>query len=323
MSNILNLPDGKVVLVLSKEEAEVLGTFRYKYVAGKFRPLYDALRGLPNRSGEFVIEKDHFNPDRQLFTDFIPGHPGVPTTGPIRKPSMMEVFAMMSQIASLEPAVTGRINLDDQPAPQNLPSTKWMIECNAGCEDDWVPSSRFTGLRFDSKDAAEAAIRSHKDFNFRKDTGRYRAVPATAPEPPKQEGWIVQWFNGDHNTWHSLAVTEPGRTGYGGAGRGVYASRNEAYRQMRKRSALCGIPLGRYRVVSAGTPDGAEKDRGHYIVQYWSEHYADWRDTLNGPCYSNNSAGGKYRDAMSAKADIVECGFKGETYRVKWYPSAS
>lgn len=207
-----------------------------------------------------------------------------------------------------------------------------MIECNAGCEDDWVPSSRFTGLRFDSKDAAEAAIRSHKAFNFRKDTGRYRAVPATEPEPPKrwplaepskQEGWIVQWFNGDHNTWHSLAITVPGRTGYGDIGRRVYASRNEAYRQMRKRSATYGIALERYRVVSAGTSDGPEKDRGHYIVQYWSEHYDDWRDTLNGPGYGNNSAGGKYRDALSAKADIVEYGFKGETYRVKWYPSAS
>lgn len=83
MSNILNLPDGKVVLVLSKEEAELLGTFRFKYVAWKFRPLYDALRGLSNRIGEFVIEKDAFDPDRPLFTDFIPMLPGVPTTGPI------------------------------------------------------------------------------------------------------------------------------------------------------------------------------------------------------------------------------------------------
>lgn len=303
MSNILNLPDGKVVLVLSKEEAEVLGTFRRKYVAGKFRPLYDALRGLPHRSGEFVIEKNVFDPDRPVFSDFIPQQDDVPETGLISRPSMMDVFA---QIASPELLTA-------------LPRTKWMIECNFGDADDWVPSKRFSGLCFDSKANAEFAIRSHKDFNFRMDTGRYRAVPAAVLKP---EGWIVQYDSEtcyNHGPgWVRLNTTcmPPGQEF---PGERVYSSRNEAYRQLRLRADQMGKPESRYRVVPNGTPDGPEKDRGYYTVQFYFGE-GRWGETVNGPGMCGLTQFVSAEDALDA---IRRYGTRRDTYRVKWHPSAS
>lgn len=127
----------------------------------------------------------------------------------------------------------------------------------------------------------------------------------------RKGGWIVQ-YHLQHRGWTSLV-------GNGDEASRVYYSRNEAYRQMRKRATKTGSRLDRYRVVPNGTKDGPERDRGYYVVEYfrklsrprgWGRSSVHWlMDTFP-------TAEGA-RLAINTLVSIRE----RSRYRVKWHPN--
>lgn len=126
-------------------------------------------------------------------------------------------------------------------------------------------------------------------------------------------GWIVQYDRGRlFPFWVSLV-------GNGEEANCVYYSRNEAYRQMRKRAGKSGEPLDSYRVVPDGTKDGPERDRGYYVVEFFrkASRPLGWSRS-EVPELSRT-----FPSALRARLAInnyVPASDRGR-YRVKWRPS--
>ncbi|AHB12152.1 hypothetical protein Prado_04 [Xylella phage Prado] len=278
------------VLVLTKEQAELLGTFRFSHVGGS-SPLYAVLRDLPHKMGaRFRTEVETFN-GKPIFHELIPaGVAGVRRgellTQPMARPSggksmldadlgLLEVLVLASLMkgAPIPPprTVTGRMRLSDIPMPDNLPRRP-------------LPD-----VLMDDQTA--------------------RRVALTPEAQPKK--WIVQYL--EHgNSWVSCV-------GNGQIANSTYTSRNEAYRQMRARIKRYGTNPNSYRVVPSTTPGGPERDRGYYVVEYfrkvnrplgWGRSESHWlRDTFP-------SAEGA-RLAINTHVPIAD----RHRYRVKWHPN--
>lgn len=126
--------------------------------------------------------------------------------------------------------------------------------------------------------------------------------------------WVVQFLR-EYSTPHGWVWS--GSDGERGAACGVYASRNEAYRQMRQRMKRTGFNESSYRVVPVGTADGPEKDRGFYTVEFFAKF-----GTVKG-WYTSFVQGlsGTFPTASGAQAAIDD--HIGEAsrrrYRVKWH----
>lgn len=315
MSEHIKRMDGSYVLFLSKEEAEILGTLRFKHISTGV--LYNALAGLPHIEGEFSVDCG----DVPVFTEFRPG-----------AHRYSDPFALR-----YVGTVTGRMVIPNA-VPQSLPRPKWAVECNFGVEgvDKWLPShnSRMEKL-FDTEKDAMNAVRNAPWFNFRGHTGKYRAVPVdritaaevkrhrvVLPKPAEQpRKWDVQ-YNCAHTVsgqgdWVTLS-RQPHLSQCLHA-EGGYTSRNEAYRQLKLRAKQVGAPVTHYRVVPASTPNGAEMDLGYYTVQFL--YKGGWLETAGGPGFHNRPENGRYHDSKTASEDIVNWGSRCNTYRVKWHPS--
>ncbi|ACE75790.1 P50 [Xanthomonas phage phiL7] len=106
------------------------------------------------------------------------------------------------------------------------------------------------------------------------------------------------------------------------------ATRNEAYRVMRRRGAQFrgwdpstnSNVHGSYRVVSEDVKDGPEEDRGYYRVQWWSVTSKLWKDCFLLPGWGR-IAFNYFSTPAAAHAAISAFGPSAVTYRVKWYPS--
>lgn len=106
------------------------------------------------------------------------------------------------------------------------------------------------------------------------------------------------------------------------------ATRNEAYRVMRRRGAQFrdwdpstnSNVHGSYRVVSEDVKEGPEEDRGYYRVQWWSVTSKLWKDCFLPPGWGRTEFN-YYSTAVAAHAAISAFGPSADTYRVKWYPS--
>lgn len=112
------------VLVLTKEQAELLGTFRFSHVGGS-SPLYAVLRDLPHKMGaRFRTEVEPFN-GKPIFHELIPAgvaglRRGEMLTQPIARPSggkslldadlaLLEALVLASLLEGrVQPMVPGR-----------------------------------------------------------------------------------------------------------------------------------------------------------------------------------------------------------------------
>ncbi|WAX24070.1 hypothetical protein S3_00004 [Xanthomonas phage S3] len=133
----------------------------------------------------------------------------------------------------------------------------------------------------------------------------------TATQGMPRPGWIVQYHQLSNKSWErvmrasALGATE------------VYTSRNEAYRQLRRRAESMLANSAEYRVVPANTPDGPELDRGYYTAQYWSRSYSRWEECHDGPGFYGRRT---FPSVEIAQATIDKFGSIGDVYRVKWHP---
>lgn len=145
---------------------------------------------------------------------------------------------------------------------------------------------------------------------------------ALVPTPPKKR-WIVQFLR-KYSTPHGWVWI--GSDNGGGYASGFYKSRNEAYREMRKRIKSTGFSQEYYRVVPEGTSDGPEKDRGFYTVEYFTKYSASFRDksgwntsTIAGLTDTFPTAEGA-QNAIDSR--IKQVGERVRSrYRVKWHQS--
>lgn len=71
MTTMKSADGSQYVLVLTKEQAELLGTLRFSHVAGD-TPLYSALAGLPNKWGANYRLTNHPASGRPIFNELIP-----------------------------------------------------------------------------------------------------------------------------------------------------------------------------------------------------------------------------------------------------------
>lgn len=129
-----------------------------------------------------------------------------------------------------------------------------------------------------------------------------RAQPK-ARTTSKLKRWSIQ-FKPKHTQWWTTVISV-----------GPFASRNNAYRKMEPRKKLWAQHYD-YRVVPEGTPDGPEKDRGVYRVQYWSSQAKCWKNS--------ESLWEVFLTAEAAKKAIkvMQENFGTDpTYRVKWEPT--
>ncbi|UYA98944.1 hypothetical protein IVIADoCa9_8 [Xanthomonas phage vB_Xar_IVIA-DoCa9] len=277
------------VLVLTKEQAELLGTLRFSHVGGS-SPLYAVLRDLPHKMGaRFRTEVEPFN-GKPIFHELIPAgvagaRRGELLTQPMARPSggksmlgadlaLLEVLVLASLMsgAPIPPprTVTGRMRLSDVPMPDNL-------------------------------------RRPLPDVLMDDQTARHVALNPK-PEPKK---WIVQYLeHGDH--WVSCV-------GNGALANSIYTSRNEAYRQMRARIRRYGTDPRNYRVVPSTTPGGKERDRGYYTVEFFTK--------IGRPMGWNTSTMQFLRDTFPS-ADGARLAINTHVaiadrhrYRVKWHPN--
>jgi hypothetical protein len=179
MSQIIEGKDA-VVLVMSREEAKLLGSFRFHHVGGDCA-LYKVLRGLPFKEGGSFDTEESCADGKTIFHDWIPGR-----AGGAPKPSRSG-----SVVGRPKPFVTG-----DFAEPKTKSPDHWIVECNVGVgwEEQWRPSGSrgIAGTKYTSADEAMKAVRSAPWFNLRAHEGRYRAAPvysaAEAPAPqPKPE----------------------------------------------------------------------------------------------------------------------------------------
>lgn len=246
------------VLVLTKEQAELLGTLRFSHVAGN-TPLYSALAGLPNKWGANYRLTNHPASGRPIFNELIPA-PGTP-----------------------EPRIADSIvALDFGDVERRVLATPIIASAGGG-------KSMLAELM-----KTEDTLRKERKV-----------------------GWIVQYQVGyTGGVWTSPAWTS--LVGNGTEANRVYSSRNEAYRQMRKRAAKMGVRLDRYRVVPHGTKDGPESDRGYYVVEFFRGLFqpVGWRRSGAGPL------GATFPTAQHARFAInihVVAGWRPR-YRVKWCP---
>lgn len=136
-----------------------------------------------------------------------------------------------------------------------------------------------------------------------------------------QLGWIIQ-YNQGQNYWDALTKRDLNRQKVYAPSEApaVFGSRNEAYRQMRARAKHMGYNVSMYRVVPAGTPSGAEVDRGYYRVEFGrGEH---WRTAVHGPGNMRHEEPyPKFSTADQAQHAIDSYGIGSTKYRVKWYPN--
>lgn len=302
--NLTKIEGECYVLVLNKEQAEALGTLRFKHIRSG-SVLYDALKGLPHVHGADLNVEPTPNPSSM----FTVGNLRAPNTSSPSESGAAARFGWLFGARSELP-IPNR-------APEPLLTLKQYQEEYAKLEAE--------ANRAFEECAARAGL-----------IGRMQASPATqrlpmeykgtvsgpvcripAPENLPKRRWIVQFYNPGglvKSGWIGLNNERGLSAQFGGTD--VYDSRNEAYRQMRARSKAVGAPLENYRVVPYGTENGSEKVRGHYTVQYWSRGHRRWCETVDGP---GGSCQERYRTAAEAEKSIEKFGHDDETYRVKWH----
>jgi hypothetical protein len=104
---------------------------------------------------------------------------------------------------------------------------------------------------------------------------------------------------------------------------GEFTSRNQAYRAMRERMRVrSGYTPSVYRVVPNDTPEGREKDRGFYTVQFKSYSSREWDTSVR------TGLSGTFVSAEHAKA-ALDSAYPATTrnkralllryYRIKWH----
>lgn len=282
MTTMKTNDDSQYVLVLTKEEAELLGTFRFSHVGGS-TPLYEVLRDLPHKIGaRFRTEVDPCS-GKPIFHEMTPAgvaglRRGEMPIQPIARPSggksLLEVLVLASLMSGApipQRTVTGRMRLSDVPMPDNL-------------------RRPLPDVLMDDQTA--------------------RRVALTPEAQPKK--WIVQYNDCISGGWISCVGT-----GY--CANSEYTSRNEAYRQMRARIKKFGTQPDRYRVVPKGTAAWPERDRGYYTVEFFAKfsYPKGWRSTTSRFLSGTFSTAESARHAINTHVD----GADRHRYRVKWHPS--
>jgi len=247
MTMMKSADGSQYVLVLTKEQAELLGTLRFSHVAGG-AALYAVLEGLPHKPGANFQRTYDPATGKPIFGALVPA-PKTP------EPRIVDSIIALD-FGGLERRVLA------------APGMSHYMQ--------------MAGLMKD-----EATLRKERKV-----------------------GWIVQYQVGyTGGVWTSLV-------GNGSEANLVYSSRNEAYRQMRKRAAKLGVRLDRYRVVPNDTKDGPESDRGYYVVEYCHKLFGWDRSGLPDLCGKFPSADAARR-AINTRTNIA----LRSRYRVKWHPN--
>ncbi|ASZ72003.1 hypothetical protein HOR91_gp04 [Xanthomonas phage phi Xc10] len=131
------------------------------------------------------------------------------------------------------------------------------------------------------------------------------------------KGWIVQ-FNLRHG---SIALANWAQVRELGL---PQRSRNAAYRALKARAKAQGIAEDAYRVVPAGTPDGPEKDRGFYTVEFFTKHgrpsELGWNKSGASALTGTFPTAGGAQNAIDSHISRVGENLRSR-YRVKWHPS--
>lgn len=200
------------VLVLTKEQAELLGTFRFSHVGRS--PLYEVLRDLPHKMGaRFRTEVEPFN-GKPIFHELIPAgvgglRRGEMLTQPIARPSggksmLGDDFALLEALvlASLlegrvQPMVPGPMqdNIQRSPEPEKPEPKKWIVQFND--YNGWVScvgNGCCANSEYISRNEAYRQMRA-RIKKYGTQPGSYRVVPkGTAAGPERDRGYYTVEF---------------------------------------------------------------------------------------------------------------------------------